>query len=372
MNNQNKSLWQIFIPKPIKLFKEYERWKKVAKILKISKKAELRLDWIIYYYEGYNATQTARHFGISRKTFHKWFKEFDRDNLYSLYRLEDKSKAPTQTRKKEITQLEEQRIVKLRKKHICWGKMKIAKVYKNTFKEEVSSWKVQYTIESFNLYPNPIKTAKQKKKRQRSQQKKKITELKLNKKKFYQKKAGYIICLDTVEIRWNNIKRYIFTSIDKYGKVAYARMYKNKSSKNNSDFLLRLYYLLDGEVTKIGHDNGTEFEKHFKATCEKLNIQQYYSRVRTPTDNPNNERFNRTLQEEFIQLGNFNSNPEIFNRNLTEWLIEYNFKRPHQALNYETPMEFSKVLPMYSSRTFDCYHCSKEVYTFLKLNRIKS
>ncbi|MFH0950851.1 MAG: integrase core domain-containing protein [bacterium] len=41
----------------------------------------------------------------------------------------------------------------------------------------------------------------------------------------------------------------------------------------------------------------------------------------------------------------------MFNRKLTEWLIEYNFGRPHEALRYKTPMEFSKVLPMYSSCT---------------------
>ncbi|PJA11066.1 hypothetical protein COX67_01680, partial [Candidatus Falkowbacteria bacterium CG_4_10_14_0_2_um_filter_36_22] len=42
------------------------------------------------------------------------------------------------------------------------------------------------------------------------------------------------------------------------------------------------------------------------------------------------------------------------NHNLTEWLIEYNFKRPHQSLNYQTPLKFSKVLPMYSSCTYSC------------------
>ncbi|MBU2578520.1 hypothetical protein KKA09_00110 [Patescibacteria group bacterium] len=34
-----------------------------------------------------------------------------------------------------------------------------------------------------------------------------------------------------------------------------------------------------------------------------------------------------TLQKEFIDLGNFNSDVRIFNKNLTEWLIEYNFNR---------------------------------------------
>ena len=80
-------------------------------------------------------------------------------------------------------------------------------------------------------------------------------------------------------------------------------MYKNKSSKNGEDFLLRLNFLLDGKIPRVGHDNGTEFEKYFKTACQKLGIEQYHSRVRTPKDNPNNERFNRTLQEEFIDLG---------------------------------------------------------------------
>jgi transposase InsO family protein len=67
------------------------------------------------------------------------------------------------------------------------------------------------------------------------------------------------------------------------------------------------------------------------------------------------ERFNRTLKEEFIALGNFTPDPVQFNQELTEWLVEYVFHRPHQSLGYLTPWEFyqktAKVLPMYSSCT---------------------
>ena len=350
MNTSHMVSW-FFPTQPLKLFTEYERWRRVAKILKISKEAKLRLDWIICYYEGANATTVARHYGIARKTFYKWFREFDQDNLYSLYKLEDKSTAPKQVRQREVTSIEEQRIVELRKRYIRYGKMKLAKIYETTYQEKISSWKVQKVIESYQLYYNPIKAARVAKKRVKAQKKRRITELNLNELKWYQKKSGYIICLDTVVIHWNSVKRYIFTAIDKYGKVAYARMYKNKNTRSSEDFLYRLYFLLDGQVPRVGHDNGTEFEKYFKAACQKLQIEQHYSRVRTPKDNPNNERFNRTLQEEFIALGNFHSDPEIFNRKLTEWLIEYNFKRPHTALAYQTPIEFSKVLPMYSSCT---------------------
>jgi transposase InsO family protein len=46
---------------------------------------------------------------------------------------------------------------------------------------------------------------------------------------------------------------------------------------------------------------------------------------------------------------------EEFNRRVTEWLIEYNFHRPHQALNYLPPINFTfkyhKVLLMCPSST---------------------
>lgn len=108
--------WQISssldsLLKPIKLLNEQERWRRVANILKLSKTAKLRLEWIIYYYQGYSAVQTARHFGISRKTFYKWYPEFDKDNIYSLYRLEDKSRAPQHVRQREIASSERLRIV---------------------------------------------------------------------------------------------------------------------------------------------------------------------------------------------------------------------------------------------------------------------
>ena len=329
------------------LMSEYDRWRKVADILGLSRPAKLRLEWIIYYQE-HNASQTAIHFDISRKTFYKWYGVFDRDNIYSLYKLEDKSRAPIHVRQREITSEQQLRIIQLRKQHIRYGKMKLEKLYQNKYQEKISSWHIQKVIEAKKLYYNPAKTAKITRKRQRAQKKKRITELRVP---FYKRKPGFIICIDAIVIYWNSIKRYIFTAIDKFGKVAFARTYKSKSSYNAKDFLLRLKYLLNGKMTNIQTDNGSEFNGRFKEACEKLKIQQYFNRVQTPKDNATNERFNRILQEEFLELGNFTPDIDLLNKNLTEWLIEYNFYRPHEALGYQTPIETSKVLPMWSSCT---------------------
>ena len=54
-------------------------------------------------------------------------------------------------------------------------------------------------------------------------------------------------------------------------------------------------------------------------------------------------------------MGNFTPNTLEFNQRLTSWLIEYNFKRPHQTLGYMSPINFiyrhQKVLPITPSST---------------------
>jgi transposase-like protein len=317
----------------------------ICKYINLSKNAIKRLKWMDHYHKHKNVSLTCRHFDISRKTFYKWFNRYDPNNLFSL---EDKSKAPHNVRQREITFLEEERVVAIRKKHIRYSKFKIAKIYQDIFHQKISSWKVQCVIEKYNMYYHPSKKAKTQRKRLKAKKKTKISVLKK------QKKEGYLFCLDTIEIRRNNLKRYILTGIDHYSKVAFARMYDRGNSKNAADFLNRLLYLVKGKIENIQTDNGSEFHKDFEEAVEKLNLKHYWSRPRTPKDNAVCERFNRTLQEEFIDLGNYSSDVDKFNPNLTEWLIEYNFNRPHETLEYETPINFNKqVLPMYPSST--CY-----------------
>ena len=88
------------------------------------------------------------------------------------------------------------------------------------------------------------------------------------------------------------------------------------------------------DASKIENQLVWKADENFETGLQKLNLTHWWSRVRNPKDNAQNERFNRTLQEEFIQLSNYTNNVEAFNRNLTNWLIEYNFHRPHQSLDY--------------------------------------
>ena len=93
-----------------------------------------------------NVSKTARYFGIARKTFYKWFNLFNENNLYTLHLLEDQSTAPKHVRQREITTIEEQRIIKLRKKRVMYGKMKLKIIYEREFNEKISSWKIQIIL----------------------------------------------------------------------------------------------------------------------------------------------------------------------------------------------------------------------------------
>jgi hypothetical protein len=91
-----------------------------------------------------------------------------------------------------------------------------------------------------------------------------------------------------------------------------------------------------------------------------LGSQRYFSRVKTPKDNPEIEKFNGILEYEWLYNFNLSLDPEEFNSRLTEWLIENEFNRPYQSLAYQTPVEYigkefakisHQVLPMWSAST---------------------
>lgn len=319
----------------------------------LSEKAQLKLEWIIFYQtigKG-NTIFTARHFGINPKTLHKWKKRFNEKDLSTL---EEHSKAPLRTRVRDILPLQRERIRTLRKEHLRWGKLKLRKRYFKLYGEYISSWKFQIVIEEEHLYFDKAKARKQRKKQKQARKypKRRITEL------LKKKKVNYLWHVDTIVFTLSQGGyRYLLTGEDDTSKLAYARLYTTHSSRKAADFLMRLHYLTEGEVINLHHDNGSEFEKDFKKACKELSLPQWYSRVHTPKDNPVLERFNRTIQEEFVEMIDIGvEDTEEFNKRLLDWLIEYNSIRPHQALDYQTPLEYidnqqDKVLPMSSSHT---------------------
>ena len=58
-------LKRVFVP-----MDKYERWRKQANLMKLSKQAKTRLEWIIYSETKRNVLATCRHFNIAPKVFY--------------------------------------------------------------------------------------------------------------------------------------------------------------------------------------------------------------------------------------------------------------------------------------------------------------
>jgi transposase InsO family protein len=163
--------------------------------------------------------------------------------------------------------------------------------------------------------------------------------------------TAQLFSLDTIVLYLFGTKRYILTAVAHTGKLAYARVYSRHTSAVAKDFLERLLYLVEGEVATILTDNGSEFAKHFEEACQSANIQRYWTRPKTPQDNPEAERFNRTLKEEWLNGGGWYQDLAAMNRSLTDWLILYNSLRPHQTLHYQTPLAYAEQQGILSKRS---------------------
>jgi Integrase core domain len=319
---------------------KFQRMRKVGEKI-LSPKAQQKLEWMIFYFTvgRRHALNTSRHFGVSSKTFHKYLGRFNETNLKSL---EERSRAPLNVRQSTVTSVEEGRVIELRNqtKRIR-GKKKLQRYYQNKYQAKISTHKIQQTINKFHLYPNKV---------DRQLQVKRVQHQKRNQSKIRmhqftkEKELGFLWHTDSVIVSWYGQRRVIITALEEQTKVAFAHIYSSGSSRSATDFLKRLLYLSNNQVINIHHDNGSEFAGEFEKSCKLLDVQQIYSRVRRPKDNAALERFNRTIQEEWLAVSEVGLDELAeANHSLTEWLVEYNFQRPHQSLDYQTPIEYATL-----------------------------
>lgn len=167
----------------------------------------------------------------------------------------------------------------------------------------------------------------------------------------------YLWHIDAIIIWLYGVRKVIFTAIEGYTRLAYAQVYRSNTSSFAEDFLKKLNYVTGKKIRIMHSDNGSEFQGAFQKACQTLGILQVYSRAYTPKDNAVLERFNRTIQEEWLEQSEVGLDDiQKANNDLLTWLIHYNSIRPHQALDYRTPLQYAqetffKVLPKWSAST---------------------
>ena len=164
---------------------------------------------------------------------------------------------------------------------------------------------------------------------------------KTRRKGFVPQHPGDLVQMDTVSIFANGVKRYLFTAIDVRTRFAFACGYPSNSSLHGREFLKTFVIVAPFTTLRIQTDNGGEFEKHFDTYCQEQSLLHFFNYPRHPQANACLERFNRTIQEQFVNWHiDELSDLDILNRNLMEYLIWYNTEKPHRGIGNLAPLRY--------------------------------
>ncbi len=158
---------------------------------------------------------------------------------------------------------------------------------------------------------------------------------------------GDLLQVDTVVTFINGLRRYTVTAIDLPSRFSFAWSYTSLSSATSTDFLRKLTLAAPFQIHRIQTDNGLEFHGLFQEALLKSGTTQFFNRPRNPKQNAFIERFNRTIQEEFLYRNTDSLAYDLpeHNLRLMEYLIYYNAERPHTGLNKKTPLEYLQLTP---------------------------
>lgn len=139
---------------------------------------------------------------------------------------------------------------------------------------------------------------------------------------------------------------YRFVSIiDVVTRQAWCQLVSTLSCVYTIATLQRFQTHCTHAVHTIQTDNGSEFLGAFHAYTEAQHIRHEFCYPRCPRINGIVERFNRTMQEECInRIIDVVDDRALFQKKLLDYCIWYNEKRPHYALQYQTPQAFAQTL----------------------------
>ena len=99
-----------------------------------------------------------------------------------------------------------------------------------------------------------------------------------------------------------------------------------------------------GKPGMIVSDNGTELTSHaIFAWCRNHKVDWHYIAPGKPMHNGYVESFNGKMRDELLNEALFFS-LEHARKAIAEWIEDYNTRRPHAALAYQTPAAFAAKL----------------------------
>lgn len=132
---------------------------------------------------------------------------------------------------------------------------------------------------------------------------------------------------------------YLYGVIDIFSRYKQGVILPDLDSGLAVDALVWCLDKLPFEADFVQTDNGTEFLGQFRTQVIELKLKHHYVHKKSPNENAVIERSFRTDEEEFFWLmGSSPDNLTELNQRYQVFLDKYNTYRPHQGLDYLTPL----------------------------------
>jgi len=308
------------------------------KVYDRKKKLELYKKLIL---EGCSQKTALEAIETPRSTYYRWKKNYE---LYGLSGLEDESRSPNNPRKSTWTREDELLVLKVRKKFKLWGKYKIAAIIYREYGVRLSVSTVGRIISKFikkgDIKPVCFYLGRTPKKRR-------VFDRHAQRWQYGMatQEPGELVQMDHATIRLSSGKVVKhFKAICPLTKLVAEKAYISATSTLAKDFLRHVQEKLPFKIKSIQVDGGSEFMGDFESACQHEKISLYVLPPRRPQFNAHVERGNGTVKYEFYYRYCGPATLSILNPRLQKFVEFYNTYRPHQSLQYKTPMAHYELL----------------------------
>ena len=301
--------------------------------------AEQRLK-VLQFWERHGLKATQEAFGVSRRTLFAWQARL-RSGAGKPHALAPGSTRPKRRRQRQWPQPIVMEIRRLRELHPNLGKEKLAPALRQFCQRQgLPAPRVRTIGRLIADAPDKMRHAKLRTSRFPQGRVKRLP--RQRKPKGYRPEGpGDCVAWDSIERRLHGMRRHLSTATDLASRFAFALGVKHLSSQQAHRAWQLHQLLFPVPVRRVLSDNGYEFGRHFHAALKNQQIDHWHTFPRTPKMNAHCERFNRTVQEEFLDAHEellFYDLPQ-FNLRLLEWLAWFNAERPHHSLHLKTPLD---------------------------------
>ena len=309
-------------------------WKKVEQELSAKEFDKLRA--LTLFREIGNARVVCETFGIGRATLYRWLRRFDPKDLTSL---REESRRPRRVRKPLWSRELVEAVKGLREEYPRWGKDKLAVLVREQGHE--------VSVSTVGRIVNDLKRRGE----LREPRRRRISAKRKNRRPYGVRKPGdYVVQrpgdlveVDTLDVRpfsWISLKQ--FTARDVLSKWDVIEVRGRATATTAKEFIETLEKRMPFKVKALQVDGGSEFYSDFEEECQRRKIRLFVLPPKSPKLNGCVERAHRTHTEEFYEVYEVPWTVAELNPELRKWEHVYNCIRPHQALDYKTPLQFLK------------------------------